>query len=261
VGGDLFQSTGQLLVAGRTCRGAERSWTRPFDGEESRNSHLSRIGGESRTGRSAQGRLPDGRAIADDGLVMTQVNSGKPRIGIVIGSTRPGRRGAAVGQWVLANAAGRGDAEYALVDLADFDLPLLDVEKLPGAAKLQYDRPATQAWSERIRGFDGYVFVTPEYNHGVSAAMKNAVDVLYPEWRHKTVGFVGYGWDGAVRAVEHWRGIASAVFLTAVRSQVALTFPADWREDEFSPSERRTSELSTVLRQVVEMTEALRSLR
>ncbi|MGL5826179.1 MAG: NADPH-dependent FMN reductase [Nocardioides sp.] len=184
-----------------------------------------------------------------------------PRIGVVVGSTRPGRTGLAVGEWVLATAIERGAATYELVDLAEFDLPLLDVEKLPGAAKKQYDRPATRAWSACIDGFDGYVFVTPEYNHGVPAAMKNAVDVLYPEWRHKTVGFVGYGWDGAIRAVEHWRSIAAAVFMTAIRSQVALTFPADWRDGAFAPDERRGRELSTVLTQVETMTAALRPVR
>ena len=122
------------------------------------------------------------------------------KVAIVIGSTRPGRKGEAVARWVHALASKRGDAEFELVDLQDFRLPLLDEPALP--ARQQYIHPHTQAWSAKIAPFDAFVFVTPEYNHGVPGALKNAIDYLYHEWANKAAGFVSYGSMGGARAVE-----------------------------------------------------------
>ena len=183
------------------------------------------------------------------------------RIGILVGSTRPGRKGSAVGQWVHEAARERGDSSFELLELDDFSLPLLDEAVDAGSAKRNYEREATRAWSRAVDGFDGFVWVTPEYNHGVPAAMKNAVDLLYPEWNHKVAGFVGYGFDGATRAVEQWRSILAATVMFTVRSQVALQNFADWKDGEFHPQERRTGELRRVLDQVVATTEAVRGLR
>ncbi|MEZ5097992.1 MAG: NAD(P)H-dependent oxidoreductase [Nocardioides sp.] len=183
------------------------------------------------------------------------------RIAVIVGSTRPGRQGEAVGRWVHRIAAQRGDAHYDLVDLVDFGLPLLSEPTVPGAAKRQYERPETRAWSQVVDGYDGFVFVTPEYNHGVPAAFKNALDVLYPEWNHKAVGFVGYGADGGVRAVEQWRVITANVMLTAVRAQVSLSTFVDWADGEFAPTERRAGEVERLLEQLVAMTAAVSTLR
>lgn len=184
-----------------------------------------------------------------------------PRIAIIIGSTRPGRAGAAIGRWVHEQAQQRDDASYELVDLADFDLSLLN-EALPlGAANRNYENPNTRAWSQEIDKYDGYVFVTPEYNHGVPAALKNAVDVLYPEWADKAVGFVGYGYDGGVRAIEQWRQIMANFRMTDVRAQVSLSLITDVKDGEFSPAERRAGEVGGVLDQLVPMASLLRQLR
>lgn len=183
------------------------------------------------------------------------------KIAVILGSTRPGRKGEAVARWVHEIAARRADAEFDLVDLASFELPLLSEATVPGAAQRRYERPETQAWSRAIDGYDGFVFVTPEYNHGVPAALKNAVDVLYPEWVHKAVGFVSYGADGGVRAVEHWRVITANLMLTAVRAQVSLSLFADWDGDSFAPSARRDEEVGRLLDQLVAMTGAVASLR
>ncbi len=183
------------------------------------------------------------------------------KIAILVGSTRPGRKGSAVGRWVHETARRRDDAEFELLELADFQLPLLDEPVDAGAADRGYEREPTRAWSRVIDGFDGFVWVTPEYNHGVPAAMKNAVDLLYPEWNNKTVCFVGYGYDGATRAVEQWRSILSAVVMFTTRSQVALHHHADWTEGEFTPGERRERALERVLDQLVAATAAVRSLR
>ena len=115
----------------------------------------------------------------------------QPRLQIIVGSTRPGRRGAAVGRW-CHDLAGRHDRfDVELVDLAEVGLPLLD-EPAP-ASHGRYAHEHTRRWSETIAAGQAYVFVVPEYNHGYNAATKNALDFLSAEWRHKPVGFVGYG--------------------------------------------------------------------
>lgn len=187
------------------------------------------------------------------------------KIGIIIGSTRPGRLGAQVGRWVHENAVSRGDADYELLDLDDYDLDLLSEPTVPGAANRKYDNPKTRRWSETIDGCDGFVFVSPEYNHGVPAALKNAVDVIYPEWNHKALTLVGYGADGAVRATEQWRTIAANVHLHATRAQLSLSTFSDvstvGEEQKFIPDDRRTGELSAALDELVALAGAVRTLR
>src|SRR4030088_3544452 len=139
------------------------------------------------------------------------------KIAIIIASTRPGRNGEAVAQWVHQIAQKRSDAEFELVDIKDFNLPLLD-EPVP-AAMGNYSKPHTKAWGAQIDSFDGYVFVTPEYNHGMNGALKNAIDFLYREWNNKAAGFVGYGSTGGSRAVEHLRLIMGEIKIADVRAQ------------------------------------------
>src|SRR5437660_11254437 len=119
------------------------------------------------------------------------------RIAIIIGSTRPGRNGEAVAKWVHEIAKKRSDAEFELVDIKDFSLPLLDEPVPPSMG--QYSKPHTKLWAAKIGSFDGYVFVTPEYNHGISGALKNAIDFLFAEWNNKAAGFVSYGGVSGVR--------------------------------------------------------------
>src|SRR2546422_2833886 len=121
------------------------------------------------------------------------------RIAIILGSTRPGRNGEAVAKWVYEIAQKRTDAEFELVDMKDFNLPLLD-EPVPPIMG-QYSKPHTRTWAARIGSFDGYVFVTPEYNHGISGALKNSIDFLFAEWNNKAAGFVSYGGARGARAV------------------------------------------------------------
>jgi NAD(P)H-dependent FMN reductase len=119
------------------------------------------------------------------------------KIAIIIGSTRPGRNGEAVAKWVYEIAKKRSDAQFELVDIKDHNLPLLD-EPVP-ATMGQYSKPHTKAWAAKIGSFDGYVFVAPEYNHGISGALKNAIDFLFAEWNNKAAGFVSYGSVGGAR--------------------------------------------------------------
>ena len=182
------------------------------------------------------------------------------RIAIIVGSTRPNRNAPAVAQWVHENAGGRTDAEFELVDIADYTLPLLDEENLPAMG--QYEKEHTTRWAETIASFDGFIFVTPEYNHSVPAALKNAVDFLYAEWNNKSVGFVSYGSAGGTRAVEAWRLIAAELQMADVRAQVFLPFGSDFASmTEFTPSEGATGALQDVYDQVISWAKALKTLR
>lgn len=183
------------------------------------------------------------------------------RIAIVIGSTRPGRIGETVAQWVHEVASQRERATYELIDLKDYDLPLLCEPTVPGAANGEYEVPQTQRWAATIKEFDGYLFVTPEYNHGVPAALKNAFDVLYVEWVKKAIGFVSYGADSGVRAVEHWRNIAANPQMQVTRGQVSLSTFSDITDGRLTLADRREQELKNLLGQLEKLTAAMRSLR
>ncbi|MFJ9036679.1 NADPH-dependent FMN reductase [Streptomyces sp. NPDC102406] len=182
------------------------------------------------------------------------------RIAIILGSTRPGRNGEAVANWVLDIAKQRTDAEYELVDIADFKLPHLDEVTPPSLG--QYTQPHTKAWAEKIASFDGYVFVTPEYNHSTSGALKNAIDFLYNEWNNKAAGFVSYGSVGGTRAVEHLRLVMGELQVADVRNQVALSLFTDFQNfSQFTPAPHQTEAVGAVLDQVVAWSGALAQLR
>ena len=178
-------------------------------------------------------------------------------IGIIIGSIREGRAGAAVAQWVAERAARRDATQFAVIDLKEFDVPLLTAPVPPAAANRQYDSENVRRWSQAIDACEGFVFVTPEYNHGVPGALKNAVDSLGPEWSGKAVGFVSYGADGGVRAVEQWRQIVANFQMFDVRAQVALSLFQEFGDDGFTPQERRAGELDTLLDQLISLTARL----
>lgn len=182
------------------------------------------------------------------------------KIAVIIGSTRPGRVGEAVARWVYDIAKQRGDAEFELVDIADFNLPLLD-EPIP-PSQGQYSQPHTIAWAEKVASFDAYVFVTPEYNHGTSGALKNALDFVYGEWNNKAAGFVGYGSAGGARAVEQLRLVASELQIAHVRNQVMLSLFADFENfSVFKPHPRNEDSVNAMLDQLIAWGGALRTLR
>lgn len=182
------------------------------------------------------------------------------KIAIVVGSTRPGRKAEAVARWVHTLAKSRTDAEFEIVDIQDFDLPLLDEPVPPSLGK--YSKPHTKAWAAKIDPFDGYVFVTPEYNHAPSGALKNAIDYLYREWNNKAAGFVGYGSAGGTRAVEQLRLIMGELQVADVRAQVALSLFTDFENfTTFKPGPQHEKSVSTMLDQVIAWSGALRTLR
>ena len=182
------------------------------------------------------------------------------KVAIVVGSTRPGRKAEAVARWVHGIATKRSDAEFEVVDIKDFDLPLLD-EAMPPAMG-QYDQPHTKAWAAKVAAFDAYVFVTPEYNHGPSGALKNAIDYLYREWNNKAAGFVGYGSAGGVRAVEQLRLVMGELQVADVRAQVALSLFTDFENfTTFKPAPTHEKSVNTMLDQVIAWGGALKTLR
>lgn len=182
------------------------------------------------------------------------------KIAIIVGSTRPGRKAEAVARWVHQIAQLRNDAQFELVDLASFNLPLLD-EPVPPSLH-QYSKPHTLAWAEKIAPFDGYVFVTPEYNHGIGGALKNAIDFLYAEWNNKAAGFVGYGSAGGVRAVESLRLVMAELQVADVRAQVMLSLYTDFENmTTFKPAAIHEKTLTTLLDQLVAWSAAMQAVR
>ncbi|NKE60396.1 NAD(P)H-dependent oxidoreductase [Lentzea sp. PSKA42] len=181
-------------------------------------------------------------------------------IGIIIGSTRPGRNGEQVARWVLQQAEQRTDATFELVDLQDFPLPHLDEPMSPMLGQYQHDH--TKKWSAKIAGFDGFIMVTPEYNHSTSGALKNAIDYLFAEWNNKAVGFVSYGAVGGARAVEHLRLIVGELKLADVRTSVSLSMFHDFEGfTHFTPTEIQSTTLTTMIDELVDWSEALAPLR
>lgn len=181
-------------------------------------------------------------------------------IGIVIGSTRPGRKAEVVARWVHDIAGKRDDAKAELVDLKDFNLPHLD-EVLPPAIGV-VTQTHTRRWAARIASFDAFVFVTPEYNRSIPGALKNAIDYLYKEWANKSAGFVSYGVYGGVTAIEHLRSILGQVGVADVRAQVALSLATDFVDmKDFRPAPQREKEVMEMLDQTVAWGRALRTLR
>ena len=182
------------------------------------------------------------------------------RIGIILGSTRPNRNGEQVANWVLDNATRRDDAEFELIDLRDYPLPHLDEPMPPSLGRYQQEH--TKQWADKIASFDGFVIVTPEYNHGTSGVLKNAIDYLYAEWNNKAVGFVSYGSVGGARAAEHLRLVAGELQMADVRQQVELSLITEFENYSiFKPADDKVAALDPLLDQVVAWSSALAPIR
>jgi NAD(P)H-dependent FMN reductase len=182
------------------------------------------------------------------------------KVAIILGSTRPNRNGEPVAHWVHALAKKHGGAEFELIDLREYPLPHLDEPAPPAMG--QYSQPHTKAWAEKIGSFDAFVFVAPEYNHGTSGVLKNAIDYLYKEWNNKAAGFVSYGSVGGARAVEHLRLVMGELQIADVRAQVALSLSTDFENYKtFKPAPRHEKALNTMLDQVIAWGTALKTVR
>ena len=181
-------------------------------------------------------------------------------LAIIIGSTRPNRKGEAVAKWVYEIAGKRTNAHYHLIDLLEYNLPLLD-EPIP-ASQDKYSKQHTKAWAEKIGSMDAFVFVTPEYNHSTSGALKNAIDFLYKEWNNKAAGFVSYGSAGGTRAVEHLRLIMAELQIADVREQVTLSLMTDFENyNDFKPAAYHEKKVNAMLDQVISWGIAMKQVR
>lgn len=182
------------------------------------------------------------------------------RIGIILGTTRPGRRGDQIASWLLDTACAHGGAEYELVDLAHHGLGNLDEPGNPNAQ--QYEHAHTRDWSRLIAGFDGYVFLTPEYNHSYPGALKNALDYVYREWNDKAAGIVSYGgWAAGVRAAEALRLVLAELQVATVRAQPAIPLIPAFATGGFVPAEGLEGSVHGMLDRVVAWSGALRGVR
>ncbi|WP_037464834.1 NADPH-dependent FMN reductase [Shimazuella kribbensis] len=175
------------------------------------------------------------------------------KIGIILGSTRPGRVSPQVGEWVKALADKRGDATYEIVDIADYKLPFFG----ESGAEAQI-----QKWSEKLASLDGFVFVTPEYNHSITGALKNALDLAREEWNNKAAGIVSYGSTGGARAAEHLRGIMGELLIADVKTHPTLSLFTDFENfSTFKPADLHVSNINLMLDQVAAWSGALKTLR
>src|SRR6202163_4659757 len=182
------------------------------------------------------------------------------KVAVIIGSTRPGRNGEAVAKCVYEIAKRRPAAKFDLVNIKYSTLPLLD-EPVPPIMG-QYSKPHTKTWAAKIGSFDAYVFVTPEYNHGISGALKNAIDFLFAEWNNKAAGFVSYGGASGARAVEQLRLVLAEVQMATVRLQVLLSMYSDFENfSVFKPDSRKETSVNEMLDQLIAWGGALRTLR
>ncbi len=146
--------------------------------------------------------------------------SDKPRIAIILGTTRDARFGEKPAEWILQRAKARGDWDVELVDLKSFELPLFN--EVASNAWAPSEDPAAKAWQDKIGQFDGFIFVTPEYNRSITGALKNALDQAYVEWNRKAFGIVSYGSVGGTRAAEHLRTIGIELQMVSTRSAVHI---------------------------------------
>ena len=181
------------------------------------------------------------------------------KIAIIIGSTRPGRKGEAVGKWVFEVAKKRTDAEFELIDLKEVNLPFLDEPQPAGSGV--YTQPHTKAWAARVAPFDGFAFVTAEYNHAPPPALKTAIDFLYREWADKACGFVGYGGVGGARAIEQLRASVSNLDLADVRTAVGFMEFTEFEKGVFKPGAHQEKSINQMLDQVIGWGGALKTYR
>ena len=184
-----------------------------------------------------------------------------PHLQVIVASTRPGRIGLPIARWVEAQARAHGHFEVELVDLADVALPLFDEPTHPRLGQYVHDH--TKAWSERVARGDAFVIVTPEYNHGFTAPLKNAFDFLYREWNHKPVGFVSYGGVAAgTRAVALLKPVVLALQMVPVVQAVPLPFVGRHVADgTFTPPDGVEAATATMLDALAANTALLAELR
>ncbi|HEY2636398.1 MAG TPA: NAD(P)H-dependent oxidoreductase [Solirubrobacteraceae bacterium] len=181
---------------------------------------------------------------------------------VIIASTRPGRVGLPVAEWFIAHAREHGAFDLDVVDLADLDLPMMDEPNHPRLRR--YTQQHTKAWSARVDAADAFVVVTPEYNAGFTAPLKNAIDYLHEEWRWKPVGIVSYGGVSAgLRAANMLRPVLVTLRMTPLTSAVSIPFVKQFIDDDgrLEPNETMQEAADAMLDEMVLIERTLRPLR
>ncbi|WP_208801374.1 NADPH-dependent FMN reductase [Microbispora triticiradicis] len=187
---------------------------------------------------------------------------GKPVLQIVVASTRPGRTGLPVARWFRERALAHDTFEVELVDLAEVNLPFLDEPHHPRLR--QYVNQHTKEWSATIERGDAFVFVTPEYNYGFNAVLKNAIDYLHQEWQYKPVGFVSYGGVSAgTRAVQMLKQVVTTLKMVPVSEAVSIPFVTQFvdAEGRLRPNDVMDGSADAMLAELARLAAALRHLR
>ena len=182
------------------------------------------------------------------------MTNAKLKIGIILGSTRQGRVSPQVGEWVKGIADQRGDADYEIVDISDYNLPFLGTT--------DGTEPGIADWNQKLASLDGFVFVVQEYNHSITGALKNALDFAREAWNDKAAGIVSYGTTGGARAAEHLRGILGELKVADVRTHPTLSLFTDFENGSvFKPQDLHQTNMTAMLDEVIAWSGALKTLR
>jgi NAD(P)H-dependent FMN reductase len=167
---------------------------------------------------------------------MPPVSSTRPAIQLIFGSTRQGRFGEKVAAWMMDRLGSRDDIKVELVDLRDYPMPFYEQERPPAYGHRDYPEEVVP-WAEKVAAADGYLMITPEYNHGYPAVLKNALDQVFPEFNRKPVAFAGYGNSGGARSIEQLRLVTIELEMAPLRHAVhilpTLMVPAIQAEGDF----------------------------
>ncbi|GIN20580.1 NADPH-dependent FMN reductase [Siminovitchia fordii] len=178
----------------------------------------------------------------------------KLNIGIILGSTRQGRVSTQVGKWVKEIAQQHEEANYEILDIADYNLPFFGT----GTGEEQ----GIIAWKTKLSSMDGFVFIVQEYNHSITGALKNALDSAYAEWNNKAAGIVSYGSTGGARAAEHLRGILGELSVATVRAHPTLSIFTDFTKSKvFKPADFHNNDVAEMLDQTLSWSRALKTVR
>ena len=174
------------------------------------------------------------------------------KIGIIVGSTREGNIGKAIGEWVFQQAKLRTNVEYELIEVSKFKLPLLGETN---------EKSSIEQWNQTIRSIDGFIFVAAEYNHSITASLKNALDLAFDPWFNKAAGIVSYGYAGGARAAEHLRTILGALAIADVQQHVLINLNSDFDKQTFKPASYQLGLLTKLFDQLERWTKGLNSVR
>jgi NAD(P)H-dependent FMN reductase len=174
------------------------------------------------------------------------------RIAVIVGSTREGRVSKKVALWVQQEAAKRIEGTVDVLDIQAFNIPLLGTSD---------DASGINKWNEELTKYDGFIFVTAEYNHSIPGSLKNALDVARDPWANKAAAIVSYGSVGGARAAEHLKGILTELQIAPVRTQVLLSLFADFANGDFTPQNVHQANLDAMLTQLTKWSTALKTIR